>query len=105
MADNQPSYTFRLGMASLCNNDKLIESLMQTMLNDIAVRIMDGVAYHYSPDDLAFVVAVLKIVANGLENSILSETDKALVNMIINHTDCMTIDMSKLHKQMKGDAE
>ncbi len=77
--------------------------LMSEALDETTGRLVGfGNEYHYI--DLPFVVAGMKIVAQALE-MVMDESGRKFANNIVANTQCTTIDVGELIKQMREDRD
>ena len=97
-------YTVQAGMAVSLNNDEDVKAILQKGLQDISEAVMNQVIYKYDHLDIPLVMAAIRVTTNSLEE-LLSNEDKLIEKIIIEQTECVTIDASELQRQAKEEKD
>ena len=92
-------YAVRMTMAMMARNDDAVSRVIQEALADIGNECAK-LAMSYDMVDLPLVLAAMQIAATGMTN-ILDDNGRGLMEKVVSHTACITIDASELRKQME----
>lgn len=92
-------YYERLFEAVIAKDNEAIEKIVEECFTDITHKFM-GVVTSYDWNDLAIVVAVMKVAERTLEMT-LDGDGKAFVDMICSRTSSVAIDLDELVRQAR----
>lgn len=90
-------YSLRLAMATAVRDHKTANAIIVECFEDITHELL-GLAAEYDRSDLPFVIATMKIVAQGL-SSTLTKDGRELVDKLTSNTACITIDVEEMRRQ------
>lgn len=96
-------YAVRMTMAMMARNDNEVNRVIQEALAEIGNKCAE-VAMSYDRVDLPLVLAAMQVAANGMTH-ILDANGRGLMEKIVSHTACVTIDADELRKQMDDQDE
>lgn len=99
MSRSDMPISLMLAMAMMSQNREMVDKVVCGAFEEITHRYMD-VVNSYDKSDLPFLVATMLITGNSLKN-LLNEDGLGIVNQLVSHTACMTIDAEEFRRQMK----
>lgn len=100
---NEVPYSVKLAMAMLAQNRELADKVVVECFDSMTKKML-AVTHEYDPSDLPFVVATMKITAQAL-SSILDDSGRSLVENLVSHTACITVDAEELRRQAAEEDE
>lgn len=96
-------YSVRLSVAVMTRNQEAVDGIINELFGTIGGELCEF-ARGYDFTDLPFVIATMKITANAL-SGILDDNGRGIVEKLVNHTACVTVDMEELRRQARGESD
>jgi len=87
-------------MAQAAHDEKGVNRVVQECFGDMTHKLM-AVANSYDFMDLPFVLATMRLTAQAM-TPLLDENGRQLMENLVSHTSCVTIDADELRRQAEG---
>lgn len=100
---NDIPYSVKMAVAMMSGNREMVDKVVVDCFDSMTHKLT-SVAREYDQSDLPFVVATMRITASAL-SSLLDDSGRSLVENLVSHTACITVDAEELRRQAAEEDE